>query len=86
MKAVKGVGEAPSQAIIDERAVNGPYSDYHDFCERINHKLVNKKTIEGLIRCGAMDHLGTGRKAMIENLESLSIMLRKNRLKQAQGS
>ena len=85
MKAVKGVGEAPSQAIVEEREANGPYKDYYDFCERINHKLVNKKTIEALIRCGAMDSLGAGRRAMIENLEIFIDNAKKKQAKAGSG-
>ena len=70
LKAIKGVGEAPCESLIAERQEKGPYKNFFDFCQRIDHKLVNKRTIEGLIKCGAMDSLGAGRKAMIENLEA----------------
>ncbi|MDA0773033.1 MAG: DNA polymerase III subunit alpha [Cyanobacteria bacterium] len=70
MKAVKGVGDGPSQSIVVERNENGVFKDFFDFCCRIDHKKVNKKTIESLIKCGAFDGMGAGRKAMIDNLES----------------
>ncbi len=70
LKAIKGVGDGPSQAIIEERNEGGSFKSFYDFCRRVDHKKVNKKTIESLIRCGAFDALGAGRKAMMDNLES----------------
>ncbi len=70
LKAIKGVGDGPSQAIVDERNTKGEYKSFYDFCRRVDHKKVNKKTIESLIKCGGFDALGTGRKAMMDNLES----------------
>ena len=70
MRAVKGVGDGPSASIVAERNANGEFKDFADFISRINHREVNKKTIESLIKCGAFDSLGAGRKAMIENLEA----------------
>ncbi len=70
LKAIKGVGDGPSQAIVDERNDKGDYKNFFDFCRRVDHKKVNKKTIESLVKCGAFDALGAGRKAMMDNLES----------------
>jgi len=70
LSAIKGVGEGPVSEIIRERNSRGEYKDFYDFIQRVNHKMVNKKTIEGLIKSGAFDGLGAGRRAMIENLES----------------
>ncbi|MFN8414749.1 MAG: DNA polymerase III subunit alpha [Cytophagaceae bacterium] len=52
--AIKGVGEGPVQAIVEER-VNGGYSDFFDFTSRVNLKAVNKKTFENLALAGALD-------------------------------
>ena len=70
LKAIKGVGDGPSQSIVDERNGRGDFKNFFDFCRRVDHRKVNKKTIESLIRCGAFDSLGAGRKAMMDNLES----------------
>ncbi|MFJ3484011.1 DNA polymerase III subunit alpha [Pseudomonas sp. NPDC090202] len=55
--AIKGVGEGPVEAITEARAA-GPFKDLFDFCERIDLKRVNKRTMDGLIRSGALDRLG----------------------------
>ncbi|HEY8332110.1 MAG TPA: DNA polymerase III subunit alpha [Pseudomonas sp.] len=55
--AVKGVGEGPVEAIVEARAA-GPFKDLFDFCARVDLKRINKRTLEALIRCGALDRLG----------------------------
>ena len=58
MAAIKGVGEAAVEKIIEEREKNGPYKDVYDFFERIDYKAVNKKTLENLITAGGLDSFG----------------------------
>jgi DNA polymerase-3 subunit alpha len=55
--AIKGVGEGPVEAITEARQ-NGPFKDLFDFCARVDLKRVNKRTLDGLIRSGALDRLG----------------------------
>jgi DNA polymerase-3 subunit alpha len=55
--AIKGVGEGPVEAITEARQ-EGPFKDLFDFCARIDLKRVNKRTLDGLIRSGALDRLG----------------------------
>ena len=59
--AVKGVGEAAVQNIIEERRKNGPYKDIFDFVERVNLTACNKKNIESLALAGAFDNFGIQR-------------------------
>jgi DNA polymerase-3 subunit alpha len=61
--AIKGVGEGAIEGIINSREQDGPFRDLFDFCQRIDLKKANKRTLEGLIRCGAMDELGPDREA-----------------------
>ena len=55
MAAVKNVGEAAVQAIIDERTAHGPYKDIFDFVQRVNLNACNRKSLESLILAGAFD-------------------------------
>ncbi|AYC32091.1 DNA polymerase III subunit alpha [Pseudomonas cavernae] len=55
--AIKGVGEGPVEAIVECRA-GGPFKDLFDFCARVDLKRINKRTLEALIRGGALDRLG----------------------------
>lgn len=55
--AIKGVGEGPVEAITEARQA-GPFKDLFDFCARVDLKRINKRTLDGLIRSGALDRLG----------------------------
>lgn len=56
--AIKGVGEGPVEAITECRAEGGPFNTLFDFCDRVDLKRINKRTLEALIRAGALDRLG----------------------------
>lgn len=66
--AIKGVGEAAMQSVIDSRKQLGPYKDLFDFCHRIDLKKINKRTLEALIRSGALDCLGLERATLMAQL------------------
>jgi DNA polymerase-3 subunit alpha len=55
MGAIKGVGEAAVDAIVEERMRNGEYKDIFDFVSRINVRQVNKRSLESLAFAGAFD-------------------------------
>ncbi|WP_432208626.1 DNA polymerase III subunit alpha [Acinetobacter variabilis] len=66
--AIKGVGEAAMQSVIESRQKEGPYKDLFDFCHRIDLKKINKRTLEALIRAGALDCLGIERADLMAQL------------------
>jgi DNA polymerase-3 subunit alpha len=66
LSAVKNVGDSCVDSIIAAREENGPFEDIFDFCERVDPKTYNKRTIESLIKCGAFDNVGPSRAAMVE--------------------
>ncbi|MDM1717855.1 DNA polymerase III subunit alpha [Acinetobacter towneri] len=66
--AIKGVGEQAMQSVIDSRQNEGPYRDLFDFCHRIDLKKINKRTLEALIRAGALDCLGIERSSLMAQL------------------
>jgi DNA polymerase-3 subunit alpha len=55
LSAVKGAGEAAVEEIIIERDANGPFKNLVDFFSRIDHRKVNKKTVETLVKAGGLD-------------------------------
>jgi DNA polymerase-3 subunit alpha len=69
MGAIKGLGEGPIQSIVEGRAAGEPYQDLFDFCRRVDLKKVNKRAIEALIRCGAMDKLGADRARLMASID-----------------
>ncbi|HUQ65505.1 MAG TPA: DNA polymerase III subunit alpha [Flavitalea sp.] len=52
---LKGVGESAVESIIEEREKNGPFKSVFEMIKRINHRTVNKKTLENLVYAGAFD-------------------------------
>ncbi len=61
MGAIRGVGDAPVRAIMEERGKSGPYKNIFDLCERIDPKVLQKGALEMLIKAGALDCLGPNR-------------------------
>ena len=57
--AIRGTGEGAIEQIIQARA-NGPFVDLFDFCSRLDRRVVNRRTMEALIRAGAFDSLYGG--------------------------
>lgn len=70
LETVKNVGANIVEAIINERAARGRFVSLADFCERVRHKDFNKKSLESLIKCGALDALGE-RNQLLANLDML---------------
>jgi len=66
--AVKGTGEQAVTAIIRARTANGPFKDLFDFCLRVDKRLVNRRTIEALIRAGAFDTLDRQRARLLASV------------------
>ena len=69
MMAVRGVGEKPVQAIIEERGNKGPFTSLYEFCERVDLRTVQKATIDALIKCGAFSSVSTNRAQLLAVLE-----------------
>jgi DNA polymerase III subunit alpha len=67
LDAVKNVGHAAVEAILRARE-EAPIDSIWDFCERVDARAVNKRAIECLIKCGALDSTGATRKGMLETL------------------
>lgn len=63
LAAIKGIGDAAAQAIIDERTQNGQYKDIFDFAGRINLSSVNRKAFESLTLSGGFDSLNIKRES-----------------------
>ncbi len=69
--AIKNVGEAIVRSIIDERLNQGAFKDFTDFLNRVQHKDLNKKSLESLIKAGVFDSLGLERKQALENSDEI---------------
>ncbi|WP_372680314.1 DNA polymerase III subunit alpha [Desulfosarcina sp.] len=69
LAAVKNVGEAAVDLIIKEREENGQFISLFDFLQRVDLTKVNKRVLESLIRCGALDFTGIYRARLMAVLE-----------------
>jgi DNA polymerase-3 subunit alpha len=68
LNAVKGVGEGAAAAIVRARE-DGRFESIWDFTERVDGQVSNKRVLEALVKCGALDSTGATRKGMLEVLE-----------------
>jgi DNA polymerase III subunit alpha len=66
LSAVRNVGEAVTDLIVAERVASGPYEDFFDFIDRVDIQVLNKRTIESMIKAGAFDSLGYSRRGLLE--------------------
>jgi DNA polymerase-3 subunit alpha len=69
LNAVKNVGEAAAEAIVRARAEGGPFASIWDFTERADPQVVNKRALESLVKCGALDSTGATRMGMLAVLD-----------------
>ncbi len=58
LAAIKGVGAAVIEVILEERRAGGPFGSLFDFCSRVDLKKLNKRSIEALVKAGAFDSIG----------------------------
>ncbi|MCU0273177.1 MAG: DNA polymerase III subunit alpha, partial [Acidimicrobiales bacterium] len=71
LSAVRNVGEGLVEHIVREREANGPFESFFDFCDRVDPSVLNKRTIESLIKAGGFDNLGHPRKGLLEVHETV---------------
>jgi DNA polymerase-3 subunit alpha len=64
LSAIRNVGEGLVERIVGERQQAGPFTDFYDFCQRVDPVVLNKRTVESLIKAGAFDSLDHPRKGL----------------------
>ncbi len=82
LSAIKNVGTNVIECIEKERKKSGKFKNFIDFCERVDNSVLNKKTLESLIKSGTFDSLGRSRKSLLENYEKIieeTLKIRKDR-------
>lgn len=82
LKAIKNVGEHIVDEIIKERKENGAFADIFSLLKRITDKDLNKKSLESLIKSGAMEDFGD-RGLLLANLEKLLLFNKEEARKEA---
>jgi len=69
LAAVKNVGGAALESILEVREADGPYKSLEDFCLRVDGRKVNRRVVESLIKAGAFDSLGARRSQLFAILD-----------------
>jgi DNA polymerase-3 subunit alpha len=64
LAAVRNVGEGLVERIVAEREAGGPFTDFYDFCRRVDPAVLNKRTVESLVKAGGFDSLGHPRQGL----------------------
>ncbi len=82
LNAVKNVGHNIVSAIVSEREKNGPYQSIADFIERVESKDLNKKSLESLAKCGALDNFGERNQLLAGMDQMLALARETQRAKQ----
>jgi len=69
LAAIKNVGEIAVQNVIHVRGASGRFKSFEDFCTRVDLRIVNRKVLECLVKCGAFDSLGEPRAQVFAAVE-----------------
>ena len=85
LSAVRNVGEALVELLIAERRENGQFSDFYDFVDRVPEAVLNKRTIESLIKGGGFDALGHPRRGLLTVFEHIIDTTVKRRREREKG-
>ena len=71
MAAVRNVGEALVEKIVAEREAGGAFTSIYDFVRRVDPSVLNRRTVESLIKAGAFDSLGVSRRGLLHSVDEL---------------
>jgi DNA polymerase III subunit alpha len=71
LSAVRNVGEALVGLVVADREKGGPYADFYEFADRVDPSVLNKRTVESLIKAGAFDSMGHKRRGLLTVFEQI---------------
>jgi DNA polymerase-3 subunit alpha len=84
LSAIRNVGEGPLSVILKSRERDGSFRSLEEFCQRVDRAALNKRVLESLIKCGAMDALpGTRRQKLAILEQALSAGVESQRAREA---
>jgi DNA polymerase-3 subunit alpha len=85
LSAIRNVGEGLVAHIVAERETGGPFRDFYDFCERVDPMVLNKRSVESLVKAGAFDSVGHPRKGLCLVFEQIVDRTLERRRREAEG-
>jgi DNA polymerase-3 subunit alpha len=71
LSAVRNVGEGLVELLVAEREANGEFASFHEFADRVPEAVLNKRTVESMIKAGAFDRLGHPRRGLLAAFEQI---------------
>lgn len=69
--AIRNLGKGFIAGMLEDRDHDGPFTSFYNFCKRMYGKDLNRRALESLIKCGALDDLGYNRRQMLESVASV---------------
>jgi DNA polymerase-3 subunit alpha len=85
LSAVRNVGEGLVELILAERRANGPFTDFYEFVERVDPAVLNKRSVESLVKAGAFDAMGHRRRGLLVEFERIIDTTMQRRRERDQG-
>jgi DNA polymerase III subunit alpha len=85
LSAVRHVGEAVVDKIVEARTKKGDFDSFSDFCRKVDYICLNKKTVDALAKAGAFGSLGHSRKGIVEAHEAICDAVISQRRKEEAG-
>jgi len=82
--AIKNVGRGAAESIVAQRG-QIKFKSLEDLCQRIDLRLANRKVLESLIKCGALDYFGVGRAKMFSSLDIILVQAQKKQKEKSSG-
>jgi DNA polymerase-3 subunit alpha len=82
--AIKGAGQSAVDMLVEEREKNGAFKTLHDFCQRMDARKINKRTLEAFIKSGTLDSLGLTRAGLMANIDKAQEFAEHTKLKNQQ--
>ena len=84
--AVKNLGRNLIADLVREREQNGPFPSFYEFCRRMSgYRDCNRRAVESLIKCGALDNLGANRRQMLTGMDTMLAGLEEDRRRNIDG-
>ena len=71
LSAIKNIGSSFIDRMTNERTQNGSFKSFYDFCKRMYGKDFNRRALESLIKCGALDKLDVNRRQMLQSVDKV---------------
>lgn len=85
LAGIKNVGEGLVESLVAEREKNGPFTDFEEFCTRLDPTLLRANTLECLIKVGAFDSLGHRRSQLLDASEEIIALAQAKAQEKARG-